>query len=103
MSRQVLVLPEDKEMEELLTKKLAEYKDRVGLDHPDLHTAGQRDAFYKVRVLEKLLAEKLLDTWAFSQELIGQFGSRFSLGDFNNACGVVRAYISGEFPIILKN
>ncbi len=89
-----------------LKAKVEEYKDR--LEHQSPYKAPEQytGTRYKLRILEGLLQNGMLDTWELSRQIAAEgpiYGRKF-----NNACAVVEDYIlhaganntGGKLPVV---
>jgi hypothetical protein len=99
--RIVIELPTDLGRRAQLSAKLDEYKQRLN-GRRDKYQAPELDSvWWKIRVLETLLGdEKQVDTFDLSREIVKELGQRvFTEWQelfFDNACGVIEAYATGN-------
>lgn len=85
----VIVLPDDEARKQQLRDKLVEYKDRM---HPYRVPELQMGTICKIAVLERFLRDGKVATWDLLREMVETYDSRFSINDFQNACGVIKDY-----------
>ena len=106
----VINLPENKELVEKLTKKLAEYRERQedierrrGGGAPEQNEpllAKARGLHYKTTVLERLLQGGAVSSEMLRSQMRQEDGEAFNEADFDNAVGVIDAYANDrEFTL----
>ncbi|MBS3124937.1 hypothetical protein J4211_01635 [Candidatus Woesearchaeota archaeon] len=82
-------LPDDKAVRECLSAKLVEYELRMADSRLNPATSSTP---YKRRVLEALLNEGSVDTFALAAVLAAVQGKAFNLSNYANACCVINDY-----------
>lgn len=95
----IIELPTNPSLRQRLEIKLNEYRARLidqqkaatAYDAPEVILTNTADTRYKIAVLEKLLADGKVDTFALSRELSAR-DSVFTVDAFDNACRVIEDY-----------